>query len=578
MALEKAQTLEITAEESSALTRRELVTVNGSWRQPYLVIVIVGLIGVFLTLSVSWGAYVLNRRNEHRLLQVQTEQAQAVVAATVLAIRDPLVTAVQVAVASGGNALTFDRYISNVVGPSGLFVSAGLVTLPTGKVIAARGAASWLSLTSTAGLALIQQATHSATFVVTSLHRGRNERIGYAVSSGNSNPTFVVYAERAIPPDRQVAIEKNSAFSDLNYATYLGPAAAQNLATTDVRPSDLPLKGYVTRAVVPFGNSQITLVAAARGDLGGSLGTALPWMLLPGGLLVAASVTLLGAQLARRRRRAEEHAFTITELYKKLDGLYGEQRTIAEALQQALLPASHPTIPGLNIASRYVAGGAGVDIGGDWYSVIELPGGRFGFVVGDVSGRGVSAATLMARIRFTLRAYLAVGYSPAEVLSMCAEQIDIERDGHFATALVGVGDTTTGEVHLANAGHLNPVLLVDGQAEFVSTVVGLPLGTGTGVYETSNFIVPPGGVLLGYTDGLVERRGEHLELGLGRLMVAATTARQEGLDEILTDLLTTLVQAGAEDDVAILGLQRTTPDRNELQRGTQSADDQPVGT
>ncbi len=537
-----------------------LVPSSSASLSPFKVAGIVALLGVLLTAFVTCGAYFLNVRNDHRLLQLQTRQVEAVLSATVLSITTPLATALQVANATDGDVRQFDRSMSEFVRQNGVFVSAALVrsTGVPSTMITSVGAPTWLDLAASEGQTLVHRAAHSSTFLVVSLRHGISERIGYAVSSPG-DPQFVVYAERAIPPDREAPIEKDSAFSDLNYATYVGTrTTAQNLATTDVSPTDLPFSGYVARAAIPFGDTEITLIATARGHLGGTLGATLPWVLLPAGLLLTVGAALLSEQLARRRRRAELHAETITGLYRELDGLYAQQRTVAVALQQALLPASHPRIAGLEIASRYVAGVKGVDIGGDWYSVVDLPDDRFGFVVGDVSGRGVSAATVMARIRFTIRAYLLEGHGPAEVLTMCNQQIDLERDGHFATALVGVGDAATGEVVLANAGHLNPLLVADGHAEFLPTAVGLPLGTGAGPYETTTVYLPPGGVLLGYTDGLVERRGEHLETGLSRLATAATASRRSTLDETLTGLITALAQEAAEDDVAIIALGRTS--------------------
>ena len=100
-----------------------------------------------------------------------------------------------------------------------------------------------------------------------------------------------------------------------------------------------------------------------------------------------------------------------------------------------------------------------MDIGGDWYSIIQLDDNRFGFVVGDVSGRGIDAATHMARVRFTLRAYLIEGHRPNVALDLSTRQLDLQADGHFTTVLIGVGDLAAGRITLANAGHLNPVVL-----------------------------------------------------------------------------------------------------------------------
>jgi serine phosphatase RsbU (regulator of sigma subunit) len=255
------------------------------------------------------------------------------------------------------------------------------------------------------------------------------------------------------------------------------------------------------------------------------------------GLVLTAAAAQVVGQLVRRRGAAEHDAQTIRGLYEKLDSLYAEQRTISETLQHALLPQSNPSIPNLEVASRYVAGARGVDIGGDWYSLILLDDRHFGFVVGDVSGRGVDAAAVMARIRFTLRAYLFEGHSPAAALEMCSRQIDITIDGHFATVIVGLGDCVTREITLANAGHLNPLMVSKSQSQFVVTDVGLPLGVGS--------------TLVAFTDGLVERRDEDLDDGLQRLVVAAAWTDRP-LETQLTDVLTVMTGDGAEDDTAVL--------------------------
>jgi serine phosphatase RsbU (regulator of sigma subunit) len=156
----------------------------------------------------------------------------------------------------------------------------------------------------------------------------------------------------------------------------------------------------------------------------------------------------------------------------------------------------------------------------------------------------------MARIRFTLRAYLIEGHPPDVALTMCARQSDISRDGHFATALVGVVDLASSEVIMANAGHLNPLIILDGQANFASTSVGVPLGVSTAAsYSTTRIVLEPGSTLVAYTDGLVERRGEDLEGALQRLASTASLPRKK-LDDVVSALL--LAADGVEDDIAIL--------------------------
>jgi hypothetical protein len=245
----------------------------------------------------------------------------------------------------------------------------------------------------------VASAFANPTFVVTNISASGGQRIGYAIAD-QQDPVYAVYAERAIPADRQVPAESNPAFANLDYATYLGPTTRLSaLATTDVAPSSLPLTGHTDQELIPFGNTVLTLAASARGQLGGALGGELPWIFLAGGVVLTIAAAVAAGELARHRRDAERAAETIAGLYRRLDGLYGRQRTIAETLQRALLPQSNPDIPDLEVASRYIAGVDGVDIGGDWYSCNALDDRHFAFVVGDVSGRGLSAATVMAQLR-----------------------------------------------------------------------------------------------------------------------------------------------------------------------------------
>jgi serine phosphatase RsbU (regulator of sigma subunit) len=530
--------------------------------KPGRLAMLIGLIGVVITASSCWAAWTLNRDNEHRLLQVQTRQAGDVIASTILGIENPLTTALQVASVSDGSTTRFSQFLSAYTGAGRLFVSASLWRTDGTSVrpVASVGVAPLLLPTSSEALAFITRALHSSTVVVAGIPAGSLQRIGYAVGNPAS-PTFAVYAERAIPANRRASVEGNSAFSDLNYATYLGATTRiSDLATTNVALSRLPLSGDTARDSIPFGDTTLTLVATPSAQLGGALGEELPWILAVGGALLTIASALVAEQLVRRRREAERDAGMITRLYDHLDTLFAEQRTIAETLQRALLPQRHPSISNLEIASRYLAGAEGVDIGGDWYSLIRVDDRHFAFVVGDVSGRGVGAATLMARLRFTIRAYLLEGHAPDVVLEMCSRDPDVIDDGHFATVLVGVGDLESGEITLANAGHLNPLLLSGAGSEFVSTHVGLPLGIAATTYRSKKIIMATGSALLAFTDGLVERRGEDIDIGLRRLAEAAT-ALDPALEALVGDLVSDLAPSGSEDDIAILAFRWLVPAR-----------------
>ena len=520
---------------------------------------LVVVVGVLITASVTWTAWALDRHNEQQLLDVQTRQAAAVLSSTVLGIQDPLTTALDVESATGGSTAEFARFASTYVGPQHLFVSAVLWTSDgTGlRPVDAVGSPSFLDPDSAAASTLVARAVAGPTFIVESLRSGDAQRIGYAIGD-RADPSVAIYAERAIPADREVPVESDPAFADLDFATYVGPTTdATALATTDVSPSQLPLTGQVSRASIPLGNTTLTLVASPRVPLGGTLGRDLPWVFLVGGTAITAGTAVVAYLLTSRRRRAERDARTIAGLYDTLDQLYGEQRSIASTLQQALLPQRNPTFASLQVASRYVAGGDGVDIGGDWYSLIEVDDHRFAFAVGDVSGKGISAASMMARLRYTVRAYLLEGHTPDAVLEMCARQVNVNRDGHLSTVLVGMGDLDTGRVELANAGHLDPLVVGGDRAAFVPTTVGLPLGVTDSTYAATTYQLEPGDTFVAFTDGLIERRGENIDVGLARLVAAAAGDRPP--EELLARLEGSMHDAGTDDDMTLLAFRWTGP-------------------
>jgi serine phosphatase RsbU (regulator of sigma subunit) len=523
------------------------------------VVAVVVTLGVLLTGVVSMTAWILNRRNERNLLEVQTRQAAAVLTSAILSISDPLHETLQIAEATGGDPTAFRTATAPIVGPARLFVASALVDVsgPTPRVVATAGEPTELSPLSGEGFELVGLATRSTTFVVTSPRTRTVDRVAYAVADPDRR-RYVVYAERAIPASRVVPAESNPAFADLNFATYLGPTEdLSSLATTDVPLDRLPLSGDTAEQSVPFGNSSVTLVTSARTHLGGELGWQLPWILLVGGIALSVATAIAAAQLVRSRRRAEDDRRTIATLYQRLDGLYSEQRSIAQTLQQALLPPYNPKIPHVEIATSYVAGAKGVDIGGDWYSVISVDERHFGFVIGDVSGRGVRAAAIMARMRFTMRAYLVEGHPPHEVLSMCSRQLDVVADDHFATALIGLADVQTREVTVANAGHLPPLMLAGTHADYISTQVGPPVGVGPTMYEATAFTMEPGSILLAFTDGLVERRSEIIDVGLERLVSESRRSEDEPLEAWVDGLVERMTNRASEDDVAVLAFRWT---------------------
>lgn len=265
------------------------------------------------------------------------------------------------------------------------------------------------------------------------------------------------------------------------------------------------------------------------------------------GLLFTIGVAALTERLVRRRRYAEE-------LAEENRRLYGEQRNVSLALQRSLLPKALPEVRGVEFAARYIPGESGTEVGGDWYSAIAIDDHRFAFVVGDVSGRGIAAATIMAGLRYTIRAYAAIGFSPERILAMAAKEISIRTDRHFATVLVGVVDNELRVVSLANAGHLPALLLNGEESRFVDVPTGAPLGTGVAAYDSVTIPIPLNATMIAYTDGLIERRNESLDDGMERLRDAASygTASVEDLVTRLSEVC--LSGKLSDDDTAILAI------------------------
>ncbi|MET8746033.1 SpoIIE family protein phosphatase [Streptomyces sp. NPDC004728] len=240
--------------------------------------------------------------------------------------------------------------------------------------------------------------------------------------------------------------------------------------------------------------------------------------------------------------------------------LYEQEHDLAEGLQQAMLPRRIPDVPGAQIAVRYRSARLGRDIGGDWYDVIPLPGGRVGAVIGDVQGHDTHAAAVMGQLRIVLRAYAAEGHSPATVMaraSVFLHELDTDR---FATCTYAEADLTTGVVQLVRAGHVDPLVREsDGSCRRLPAEGGLPLGLsaefGRLEYPVSTVELDPGQTLVMFTDGLVEMPGADLDEGI-QLLTAMVRNGPQDLQRLADRLCEEVDERGGEDDVAVLMLRR----------------------
>ena len=265
-------------------------------------------------------------------------------------------------------------------------------------------------------------------------------------------------------------------------------------------------------------------------------------------------VTLRGFAQDITQRRQAEQAIAAAAAAREAAA---REHAIADSLQRSLLPATAFQSDQLEVASYYQAGVEGTRVGGDWYDAIELGAGRTALVIGDVAGRGVRAASVMGQLRAAVRAYTQLDLPPGEVLERLDTMVSELVDGHLVTCIYGVYDPAAQELRFANAGHLPPLLARPGHTpERLPSATNPPLGARAGRYEEHRVSLPPGSLVVLYTDGLVERRRRPLDVGIDKL-AALVSADGRAPAELANLLIETLAADGTDDDIAILIAQAT---------------------
>ncbi|MEU7062395.1 SpoIIE family protein phosphatase [Streptomyces sp. NPDC053429] len=351
-------------------------------------------------------------------------------------------------------------------------------------------------------------------------------------------------------------------WSDHVYAIFrrdpeLGPMTLEELPA-HLLPDDLPALGADVerllrdgaaidrqfRIVVPDGVRHLRIVAEAETDAEGTP------------VEVHGFFQDLTAQRdAELALRESERAVLVQR------GMLQAERTLAARLQHALLPTPERSmdLAGLRVDVAYMPSDSGVNVGGDWYSAIELPDHSALFVVGDVAGHGLDAVGTMAQLRFTAKGMIVTGSALADALTrLNTLLIHTPPDGFgtSATATMIMARYWPREQRLSwvRAGHLPPLLVRDGRAEYLPLPEGGLLGAGfASAYEEVSLRLEPGDHLLLYTDGLIEVPGESIDRGLDRLARAAVDCVAAGRPEPLARLLAEL-RPGRRDDVCVLDI------------------------
>ncbi|MDT4891158.1 MAG: hypothetical protein QOE97_193 [Pseudonocardiales bacterium] len=327
-------------------------------------------------------------------------------------------------------------------------------------------------------------------------------------------------------------------------------------APNDLEPTVRP---YPSARVLELAEAalhgDVTRAAAFR-DLFGDTGT----------LALASAITtprgeLVGALVLTATDEHGDEALMLDHFAQALavvlenQRLYAVEHQTALTLQRSMLPSVVPQTDELEVAVRYLAASDTVEIGGDFYEAVQLTDQVTMLAVGDVVGHSLYAATVMAELRHTLRAYATVGMSAPDILSRLGTMLRASHPGVTATLCIAEVDVR-GELRVSNAGHVPPLVRADGVSSYVlghGPLLGIASARPTPVVTVA---FPAGSELLMVTDGLIERRGEDIDVGLERLrlLLQSHVGDAEALcDHVLQDLGTA---HEVFDDVAIVAVRR----------------------
>jgi GAF domain-containing protein len=296
--------------------------------------------------------------------------------------------------------------------------------------------------------------------------------------------------------------------------------------------------------------------SAIGGDLDGGSGLCAP-ILLRGERVGVIALAFLGSGRRVTPRVVDAVVGLAGRAAMALDYArrWSDQRRMVQALVDALLPHQVPTVPGYELAARYIPSGGGV--AGDWWEADLMPDGALLLGVGDAAGHGIAGASLMAELRHGARALAAIGRGPATVLGDLSHRLaGMDRADTFATAIYARLDLENNQLQWANAGHLPPVLVTsDGRASLLDGPLAPPLGApqpAPASVKDQELVLGPGEVLALYTDGIVERRGEPLDVGIARLLAALASGAGLPLDNLADAIVASHCQKPSDDCCLLL--------------------------
>ena len=536
--------------------------VGARWRLPLRVVTLIALVlALAITGAVSWAVHLAVRDQEQRLLKERTAELGLVFNSAIAAISPTLSEQGTVLRVTRGSVVAYQQSADAAAKTTpGQPTFAWLRPEPSGTgfvVVAAAGSALHPGDVITDERVQTLRAALSSPKLVPTRVIGSARLLGFALGPPAAPVGTVLYRQAALGPVAPPRQAGTAPFSELDVTLYATPdiAPAQVLVSTT---KQFPLRGQTRELLIPVGTSNWLLSVRARTPLVGGLTNHAQWLALAVGILGSLLIAAVVEVSARRRNAAL--------------ALYEAEHQVAETLQRSLLPQL-PSVAGLDLAARYLASGAGQQVGGDWFDVFPIAGDRVGLVVGDVIGHDLTAASEMSQIRSALRAYAVDGDAPARVITRLDRLVDALRLTQLVTVFYGVLDAADSQGHrvlrYTNAGHLPPVLRrADGRVDTVtgggSAVLGAPIPI---EHTQGELAVEPGDMLVMFTDGLVEVPGGSLDDGLAQL--ADTVGQQVGRD---ADAMCEHVLAGVSgktlrDDIALLAVRVTVPSDVSAGRG-----------
>lgn len=350
---------------------------------------------------------------------------------------------------------------------------------------------------------------------------GMPVRRAQAVRDPAAEPLVAALGERGLPAWSVMASGEPLLMPHADEAIYLGEESAADDVVRD-------RLGGVSAIIAPL---------RTRGRMAGAM-----TLVRTGGERYDADNLSVVADLARRAGTALDNAI-----------LFDEERAMSTMLQTSLLPDGLPRLPGFQLASRYEPGTEGTQAGGDWFDAVPMPDGSLALTVGDVVGRGAAAAAVMGQLRIALRAFLSEGHGPAAALSRLNRLASGITGARATTAVCARIDPARGEVRIACAGHPPPILLRPAGSVVVSEGRGPLLAVfPEAVFQEARVPMGPGDTLVLFSDGLFERRGIPIEVGLGRLLDVASAGAANAAR--IVERLFGAVEPDGEhsDDVAVL--------------------------